>query len=264
MFNCDEGYPSMKTALFAMASALVLSMAGAMPAAAFHPADETYGYVMPEKIRKQRGEVIPEPSITGRARELNAEEAAPTDVRSDRRSGRNARGHQSGGGRPEVSKVAPPTVSFSGKYAAGSIVIDTAGRSLYYVKGDGQAYRYPIAVGRKGFTWSGTKTVSSVASWPDWNPPAEMRRRQPELPKRMAGGAKNPLGAKALYLGSSLYRIHGTNDEKSIGSAASSGCFRMTNGHVTHLASLAGVGTKVHVLKKLPTKVAMATAPSGN
>ncbi len=160
-----------------------------------------------------------------------------------------------GGPRPSISPQAPGQVAFSG-YGAGSIVIDTAGRSLYYVTSSTSAYRYPISVGRDGFTWRGTQKVTNVQSWPDWRPPAEMRQRQPGLPEVMSGGVNNPLGAKALYLGSTLYRIHGTNDSKSIGYAASSGCFRMMNAHVMHLATLAGVGTTVHVLDSLPRNVA--------
>lgn len=164
-----------------------------------------------------------------------------------------------GGPRPSISPQAPSSVPFSG-YAKGSIVIDTAGRSLYYVTSSTSAYKYPISVGRDGFTWRGTQKVTSVQSWPDWRPPAEMRKRQPGLPEVMSGGVNNPLGAKALYLGSTLYRIHGTNDAKSIGYAASSGCFRMMNAHVLHLATLAGVGTTVHVLDRLPRNVASGAA----
>ncbi len=157
-----------------------------------------------------------------------------------------------GGGRPAISAVAPPIVPFSGGQAPGTIVIDTSGRALYFVLSGGRAYRYPIAVGRIGFSWTGTQRVSRVASWPDWHPPAEMRKRQPGLPIKMTGGVRNPLGAKAIYLGSTLYRIHGTNDARSIGTASSSGCFRMTNNHVTHLAGLVGVGATVQVRKGLP------------
>lgn len=164
-----------------------------------------------------------------------------------------------GGPRPSISPQAPSQVAFSG-YGAGSIVIDTAGRSLYYVTSASTAYKYPISVGRDGFTWRGTQKVTSVQAWPDWRPPTEMRQRQPGLPEVMSGGVNNPLGAKALYLGSTLYRIHGTNDTKSIGYAASSGCFRMMNAHVVHLATLAGVGTTVHVLDSLPRNVASGTA----
>ncbi len=164
-----------------------------------------------------------------------------------------------GGAKPYIAAVKPPVVAFRSKYGKGSIVIDTKGRKLYYVLSSTKAYRYPIAVGRKGFTWSGTHKISKKVNWPSWRPPAEMRQRQPGLPKVMSGGINNPLGAKALYLGSTLYRIHGTNKVKSVGRAVSSGCFRMKNGHVAHLAKIAGVGTKVRVLKRLPKKVRTAS-----
>jgi lipoprotein-anchoring transpeptidase ErfK/SrfK len=163
-----------------------------------------------------------------------------------------------GGARPSISPSTPPQVAFSG-YSAGSIVVDTGGRALYYVTSSNQAYRYPISVGREGFTWRGTERISRVASWPDWRPPAEMRQRDPNLPEVMSGGVNNPLGAKALYLGNTLYRIHGTNDSRTIGYAASSGCFRMMNSHVTHLAGLAGTGTTVHVLDSLSSKNRVAS-----
>ncbi|HRD77281.1 MAG TPA: L,D-transpeptidase, partial [Hyphomicrobiaceae bacterium] len=151
----------------------------------------------------------------------------------------------------------PASVAFNSSYASGSVVIDTSGRALYLVTSSTTAYRYPISVGREGFTWTGTERISRVASWPDWHPPAEMRERDPRLPQKMTGGIRNPLGAKALYLGNSLYRIHGTNDAASIGRAASSGCFRMMNGHVVDLADRIGVGTTVHVVSRLPANVAM-------
>lgn len=157
-----------------------------------------------------------------------------------------------GGARPAISPAAPPVVAYSGSQAAGTVVIDTRGRALYYTLGGGRAYRYSIAVGREGFTWAGTQRVSRIQAWPDWRPPAEMRQRQPHLPLVMTGGVDNPLGAKAIYLGSTLYRIHGTNDSRSIGSASSSGCFRMTNANVTHLASMVSVGTTVQVMRGLP------------
>ena len=113
------------------------------------------------------------------------------------------------------------------------------------------AFAYPIGVGREGFSWTGSEKVSNITDWPDWYPPAEMRKRKPELPERMLGGLNNPLGAKAIYLGNTLYRIHGTNDPKSIGRAESSGCFRMLNAHVLHLASLVQVGTPVTVVRSL-------------
>ena len=157
-----------------------------------------------------------------------------------------------GGGRPVIAPVAPPVVAFdAAAYPPGSIVIVTDQRRLYYVLPGKRAHAYQISVGREGFDWYGTETISRKQEWPDWHPPAEMRQRDPSLPVKMTGGLKNPLGAVALYLGTTLYRIHGTNDEKSLGQAQSSGCFRMMNGSVLHLASLAEVGTKVTVVKTL-------------
>src|ERR1700722_7410142 len=131
---------------------------------------------------------------------------------------------------------------------AGSIVIDTANTYLYYVLGDGRAIRYGIGVGRDGFTWSGTQAVTRKAEWPDWTPPPEMIGRQPYLPRWMAGGESNPLGARAIYLGSTVYRIHGTNMPETIGHKVSSGCIRMLNADVIDLYSRVDVGTKVIVL----------------
>jgi lipoprotein-anchoring transpeptidase ErfK/SrfK len=158
--------------------------------------------------------------------------------------------YMEGGPQPQVAPVEPPIVALSKPEPSGSIIIDTGGRRLFYVLPGNQAYQYPISVGREGFTWTGTETISRIAPWPSWNPPAEMRQRQPGLPITMTGGINNPLGATALYLGNTLYRIHGTNDPKTIGRASSSGCFRMMNGHVVHLASLAGVGTRVRVVSR--------------
>lgn len=157
------------------------------------------------------------------------------------------------GGRPYIAPRAPPVVAFAAgsTYKAGNIVIDTGARKLYFVRNSMSAFAYPIGVGRDGFSWTGKQTVSRMADWPDWYPPAEMRKRKPELPERMLGGVRNPLGAKAIYLGNSLYRIHGTNDPKSIGKAESSGCFRMMNEHVLHLATLVNVGTEVTVVRSL-------------
>jgi lipoprotein-anchoring transpeptidase ErfK/SrfK len=143
-------------------------------------------------------------------------------------------------------------VPFRSEYAPGTVVIDTSGRKLYLVTSSTSALRYPVSVGREGFTWTGTEKISRVADWPDWHPPEEMRERDPKLPMKMTGGLYNPLGAKALYLGKSLYRIHGTSDPRSIGRAASSGCFRMMNGHVVDLASRVGIGTRVVVRASLP------------
>jgi lipoprotein-anchoring transpeptidase ErfK/SrfK len=139
-------------------------------------------------------------------------------------------------------------VSYNGREAAGTIIVDTPNTYLYYVMGNGKAVRYGIGVGREGFTWSGTQNVTKKAEWPDWTPPSEMVQRQPYLPRFMAGGPGNPLGARAMYLGSSIYRIHGTNAPQTIGQRVSSGCIRLTNEDVADLYSRVTVGTKVVVL----------------
>lgn len=156
--------------------------------------------------------------------------------------------YMDGGAKPEIAPEKPPVVYLGKNEKPGTIIVDTGGRQLYYVLPGNQAYAYPISVGRDGFTWTGTERVSRIASWPSWTPPPEMRQRQPGLPITVSGGLLNPLGAKALYLGNTIYRIHGTNNERSIGRASSSGCFRMMNEHVTHLATLARVGTTVRVV----------------
>lgn len=154
-----------------------------------------------------------------------------------------------GGDRPDIAPAAPPTVYFDRQEEPGSIIIDTAERKLFYVLPGKKAYQYPISVGRDGFTWSGTEKISRIASWPSWTPPPEMHKRVPGLPLTVTGGLKNPQGARALYLGNSVYRIHGTNNDRTVGRANSSGCFRLKNEHVVHLASIAKVGTKVKVLQ---------------
>lgn len=154
-----------------------------------------------------------------------------------------------GGARPDISPEAPPIVTLASSEPAGTIIIDSKGRRLLYTLPGNQAYEYPISVGREGFDWFGEEKVSRIAAWPSWHPPAEMRKREPYLPKKMTGGINNPLGAKALYLGNTLYRIHGTNDPDSIGRASSSGCFRMMNKHVEHLAGLTAIGTTVRVVE---------------
>lgn len=163
---------------------------------------------------------------------------------------------RAGGPRPSIAPVAPPVTTFKSKYAKGTIIVDTTRRRLLYVLSNSKAYLYPVSVGRQGFQWSGTERITAKKAWPTWRPPAEMRQRQPNLPVVMSGGLHNPLGAKALYLGSSLYRIHGTSNTRGIGSANSSGCIRMHNAHVTHLSRLARIGTKVVVLKALPKRLA--------
>jgi lipoprotein-anchoring transpeptidase ErfK/SrfK len=127
-------------------------------------------------------------------------------------------------------------------------VVDTPAKFLYLVQPGGKALRYGIGVGRPGFEWAGVKTVSMKREWPDWTPPKEMLQRRPDLPRHMEGGPENPLGARALYLGSSLYRIHGTNEPYTIGQSVSSGCIRMMNEDVTDLYDRVGVGTKVIVI----------------
>ena len=150
---------------------------------------------------------------------------------------------------PTASPIPKTTVDFGGSYGAGTIIINTTERRLYYVLGGGQAIRYGIGVGRDGFTWAGTTAVSAKKEWPDWTPPAEMIARRPGLPRHMKGGIDNPLGARAMYLGSSLYRIHGSNEPETIGQAVSSGCFRMTNEDVVDLYSRVNIGAKVVVLR---------------
>ncbi|MFY0610322.1 MAG: L,D-transpeptidase [Hyphomicrobiaceae bacterium] len=157
--------------------------------------------------------------------------------------------YMKGGAKPNIRPEKPDIVYLSKKERPGTIIVDTNGRKLYYVLPDDQAYAYPISVGRQGFTWTGTERISRIKSWPSWTPPPEMRRRQPGLPITVSGGVINPLGAKALYLGNSIYRIHGTNNVRSIGRASSSGCFRMMNKHVVHLSSIARIGSKVRVVK---------------
>jgi lipoprotein-anchoring transpeptidase ErfK/SrfK len=139
-------------------------------------------------------------------------------------------------------------VNYNGHEGSGTIVIDTPNKFLYLVQGGGRALRYGIGVGRPGFTWSGTKTISAKREWPDWTPPAEMLARRPDLPRHMQGGPENPLGARAMYLGSSLYRIHGSNEPWTIGTNVSSGCIRMRNEDVIDLYGRVNVGTRVVVL----------------
>ena len=154
---------------------------------------------------------------------------------------------------PSVSEQLPAqlrrqTVTYSSNEAPGTIIIDTAHTILYLTLGHGMAMRYGIGVGRQGFTWSGTETIVRKAEWPDWIPPAQMVARQPYLPRWVGGGPGNPLGARALYLGNTEYRIHGTNDPSTIGKHVSSGCIRLQNADIIDLYSRVGVGTKVVVL----------------
>lgn len=151
----------------------------------------------------------------------------------------------------DQAPIARQIVAYDGKAVAGTIIVETSERRLYYVLGDGTAIKYAISVARPGFEWSGTNRISRKAEWPDWRPPAEMIAREArkgrKLPAFMAGGPNNPLGARALYLGSTIYRIHGTNQPWTVDKAMSSGCIRMANEDVVHLYQLAKVGTKVIV-----------------
>ena len=177
--------------------------------------------------RPQPASVVPQPAPIAPSASA-ADESAPA-----------------GGPDPQFRKQ---EVAYSGPEAPGTIVIDTGRHFLFLVEADGRALRYGVGVGRPGFEWAGVKTVTRKAEWPEWIPPEEMLRRRPDLPKRLAGGPHNPLGARALYLGSTLYRIHGTNDPSSIGLNVSSGCIRMTNEDVIDLYNRAPVGTKVIVM----------------
>ena len=165
---------------------------------------------------------------------------------------------------PETGKAELPTqfkrqvVPFQTAEPAGTIVIDTANTYLYLVLGNGTAMRYGVGVGREGFTWAGAERVSRMKEWPDWYPPAEMIERQPYLPRMMAGGETNPLGARALYLGKTMYRIHGTNQPSTIGKYVSSGCIRLTNEDIEDLYSRVQVGTRVVVLPGAPPTTASA------
>jgi lipoprotein-anchoring transpeptidase ErfK/SrfK len=153
-------------------------------------------------------------------------------------------------------------VDYPTQQPAGTIIVDTPHTYLYLVLGHGKALRYGIGVGREGFTWSGTERVSRMKEWPDWFPPAEMIERQPYLPRMMAGGPGNPLGARALYLGHTLYRIHGTNQPSTIGQTVSSGCIRLLNADIEDLYSRVQVGTRVVVLPAKPPEAVASTGPA--
>ena len=167
--------------------------------------------------------------------------AAPRPTaRSPRRASRCAR--------RSIPKFLKQVVVYPGTRTPGTIIIDTPNRFLFLVQDNGTAVRYGIGVGRPGFTWAGEKKISAKKEWPDWTPPPEMLQRRPDLPHFMAGGPENPLGARAMYLGSSLYRIHGSNEPWTIGQAVSSGCIRMRNEDVIDLYERVKVGTKVVVI----------------
>jgi lipoprotein-anchoring transpeptidase ErfK/SrfK len=176
--------------------------------------------------------------------------APPFARDSDSRSsyGRNSYARDSYEGAEQGDRYRRQVVDYPSRESAGTVIVDTPHTYLYYVLGNGKALRYGIGVGRDGFTWSGTETVSRKAEWPDWTPPPEMIARQPYLPRFMAGGPSNPLGARAMYLGNTIYRIHGTNAPETIGQNVSSGCIRLVNEDVMDLYSRVNVGTKVIVL----------------
>ncbi len=153
----------------------------------------------------------------------------------------------SSGGSGGAGPVPRTTVNFQGNYAPGTIIVDTKERRLYLVQEGGRALRYGIGVGRDGFRWGGTHRITAKKEWPSWTPPSQMLRRRPDLPRHMVGGPDNPLGARAMYLGSTLYRIHGSNEPETIGQAVSSGCFRMVNDDVIDLYNRVQVGATVIV-----------------
>ena len=151
--------------------------------------------------------------------------------------------------RPLASPIPRETVGYEGSYGPGSILINTRERRLYFVLPGHQAIRYGVGVGRPGFEWSGVKHIAQKREWPDWTPPAQMLKRRPDLPRHLDGGIDNPLGARAMYLSGTLFRIHGSNEPDTIGQAVSSGCIRMTNDDVTDLYDRARIGAKVVVLR---------------
>ena len=159
-------------------------------------------------------------------------------------TGTSSTGYLGGGG---ASPIPRSTVMYPTNYAPGTIVVNTTERRLYLVLQNGQALRYGIGVGRDGFRWGGVHRITAKKEWPDWTPPSQMLRRRPDLPRHMKGGEDNPLGARAMYLGSTLYRIHGSNEPETIGQAVSSGCFRMTNADVEDLYKRVSVGATVIV-----------------
>jgi lipoprotein-anchoring transpeptidase ErfK/SrfK len=149
---------------------------------------------------------------------------------------------------PLVSPIPREVVDYDGPYSSGTIVVSTSERRLYYVLPDHEAIRYGVGVGRPGFTWVGVSRIASKREWPDWTPPSQMLERRPDLPRHVEGGIDNPLGARAMYIAGTLFRIHGSNEPDTIGQAVSSGCIRMTNDDVIDLYSRAKVGSPVVVL----------------
>ncbi len=189
------------------------------------------------------GGCIADNALSAATSPANAASSVPSDVRNP-----EPRRFSMPWGTVIVGTYFPrETVSYAEKHAPGTIVISTSQRRLYYVLGDGKALRYAIGVGAEGYAWSGTSAVASKREWPDWTPTPEMRKRKPELPAHMEGGKSNPLGARALYLGATLYRIHGTNEPWLMGTANSAGCIRMTNEDVIDLYDRTRIGATVIV-----------------
>ncbi len=153
------------------------------------------------------------------------------------------------GGRIHAAAIPREEVDYKGKHAPGTIVVDTNEKRLYFVLPNGRAMKYGVGVGRPGFSWGGVKNITRKAEWPGWTPPPQMLRRRPDLPRHMPGGEGNPLGARAMYLGTSLYRIHGSNEPETIGQAVSSGCIRMLNEDVIDLYNRVKIGTRVVVMR---------------
>ncbi|KAF0227711.1 MAG: ErfK/YbiS/YcfS/YnhG family [Beijerinckiaceae bacterium] len=154
-----------------------------------------------------------------------------------------------GNGLVRANPIPREEVEYKGRFAPGTIVVDTNEKRLYFVLPNGRAIKYGVGVGRPGFSWAGQKNITRKAEWPGWTPPPQMLKRRPDLPRHMPGGEGNPLGARALYLGSSLYRIHGSNEPETIGQAVSSGCIRMLNEDVTDLYERVKIGTRVVVMR---------------
>lgn len=177
-----------------------------------------------------------------------------------------AQADQSSGDEVALTEVAPnlrrQSVVYPANVASGTVIIDTGRTYLYFVNGDGTAIRYGIGVGRQGFTWAGVERVTRKAEWPDWYPPAEMIARQPYLARFTAGGEGNPLGARAIYLGKTVYRIHGTNAPETIGTNVSSGCIRLLNADVIDLYGRVAVGAKIIVLPSIAA-IAVTSEPAG-
>lgn len=181
---------------------------------------------------------------------LSAPAAFASSVLFDPMTGRSVNATPSNAtGRAAATPIPRETVSYAGPHRPGTIVVNTMERRLYLVLGDGKALKYGVGVGRPGFAWGGSKAITRKAEWPSWTPPSQMLKRRPDLPRFMPGGPENPMGARALYLGSSLYRIHGSNEPETIGQAVSSGCIRMLNEDVIDLYSRVRVGTQVVVLR---------------